>query len=99
MWLMENWSEVDHYNIEIVGSDIDTRVRSRRPPKAIYGERALMRLSQDVDRALFRADRGRPVPNRPRPAEFDPVHPRQSHRSRRRWRATATSISYSAGTC
>ena len=25
IWLMENWSEVDSYNIEIVASDIDTR--------------------------------------------------------------------------
>ena len=25
MWLMENWKQVDQYDIEIVGSDIDTR--------------------------------------------------------------------------
>ena len=25
LWLMENWAQVDNYNIEIVGSDIDTR--------------------------------------------------------------------------
>jgi chemotaxis protein methyltransferase CheR len=25
LWLMENWPQVDSYNIEIVGSDIDTR--------------------------------------------------------------------------
>jgi chemotaxis protein methyltransferase CheR len=27
LWLMENWAQVDNYNIEIVGSDIDTRAR------------------------------------------------------------------------
>ena len=26
MWLLENWPEVDRHEIEIVGSDIDTRV-------------------------------------------------------------------------
>ena len=26
MWLLENWPQVDAYDIEIVGSDIDTRV-------------------------------------------------------------------------
>ena len=47
MWLMENWSEVDSYNIEIVGSDIDTRAL-KAGAKGIYGERSLMRLSRDV---------------------------------------------------
>ena len=47
MWLMENWSEVDSHNIEIVGSDIDTRAL-KAAAEGIYGARALMRLSQDV---------------------------------------------------
>jgi chemotaxis protein methyltransferase CheR len=47
MWLMEHWSEVDSYNIEIVGSDIDTRAL-RVGAEGIYGERSLMRLSKDV---------------------------------------------------
>jgi chemotaxis protein methyltransferase CheR len=46
MWLMENFAEVDRYNIEIVGSDIDTRAL-RAAAEGIYGARALMRLSKD----------------------------------------------------
>jgi chemotaxis protein methyltransferase CheR len=41
---MENWSQVDRYNIEIVGSDIDTRAL-KAAEDGIYGERALSRLS------------------------------------------------------
>jgi chemotaxis protein methyltransferase CheR len=47
IWLMENWPEVDSYDIEIVGSDIDTRVLEAAAA-GIYGERALMRLTRDV---------------------------------------------------
>jgi chemotaxis protein methyltransferase CheR len=47
MWLMENWRDVDNYNIEIVGSDIDTQAL-KAAAEGIYGERALMRLSRDV---------------------------------------------------
>jgi chemotaxis protein methyltransferase CheR len=52
VWLMENWSQVDSHNIEIVGSDIDTRAL-RMAADGIYGERALMRLSQDVIARYF----------------------------------------------
>jgi chemotaxis protein methyltransferase CheR len=52
MWLMENWSEVDSYNIEIVGSDIDTRAL-KVGVEGIYSERALMRLSKDVISRYF----------------------------------------------
>jgi chemotaxis protein methyltransferase CheR len=56
MWLMENWGEVDTYNIEIVGSDIDTRAL-KAAGEGIYGARALMRLSPDVvDRYFQRLD-------------------------------------------
>jgi chemotaxis protein methyltransferase CheR len=47
IWLMEQWSEVDSYNIEIVGSDIDTRALGVGA-EGIYSERSLMRLSKDV---------------------------------------------------
>jgi chemotaxis protein methyltransferase CheR len=53
IWLMENWREVDSYNIEIVGSDIDTRVLEAAA-EGIYGERALMRLSRDVIHRYFK---------------------------------------------
>ena len=47
IWLMENWRLVDSYNIEIVGSDIDTRAL-KAAGEGVYGARALMRLSRDV---------------------------------------------------
>ncbi|MBB2961157.1 protein-glutamate O-methyltransferase CheR [Methylobacterium sp. R2-1] len=47
MWLLENWPEVDRYDIEIVGSDIDTRALAAAE-EGLYGERALMRLSTDL---------------------------------------------------
>ncbi len=53
IWLMENWKEVDHHNIEIVGSDIDTRVLGAAA-EGVYGERALMRLSRDVIHRYFK---------------------------------------------
>jgi chemotaxis protein methyltransferase CheR len=56
MWLMENWPEVDSHNIEIVGSDIDTRALNLAGA-GIYGSRALMRLPRDViDRYFARIE-------------------------------------------
>jgi chemotaxis protein methyltransferase CheR len=52
LWLMENWPRVDDYNIEIVGSDIDTRAL-RAAAEGIYGARALMRLSRDTINRYF----------------------------------------------
>jgi len=52
MWLMENWSEVDKYNIEIVGSDIDTRAL-KAAADGVYGTRALMRLPRHVIERYF----------------------------------------------
>jgi chemotaxis protein methyltransferase CheR len=50
IWLLENWALVDAYNIEIVGSDIDTRVLTDALVGE-YGIRALSRLPSDlVDR-------------------------------------------------
>jgi chemotaxis protein methyltransferase CheR len=43
MWLLENWAAVDAYDVEIVGSDIDTRVLEAAT-EGRYGDRALMRL-------------------------------------------------------
>jgi chemotaxis protein methyltransferase CheR len=44
MWLLENWRLVDSYEIEIIGSDIDTQVLEQARG-GVYGKRALMRLS------------------------------------------------------
>lgn len=47
IWLLENWPGVDEHLIEIVGSDIDTRVLEQARA-GTYGERALMRLSPQL---------------------------------------------------
>jgi chemotaxis protein methyltransferase CheR len=52
MWLLENWPEVDVQDIEIVGSDIDTRcVAAARAGE--FGQRALMRLSPGLIEKYF----------------------------------------------
>jgi chemotaxis protein methyltransferase CheR len=55
MWLMENFSRVDSYNIEIVGSDIDTRAL-KAAAEGVYGKRALMRLPQGLVDRYFEKD-------------------------------------------
>jgi chemotaxis protein methyltransferase CheR len=57
MWLLENWPLVDEYEIEIVGSDIDTGVLERAR-EGVFPKRALMRLSPDLVARYF-APRGR----------------------------------------
>ena len=57
IWMMENWKEVDRYNIEIVGSDIDTRAL-KAAAEGIYGNRALMRLSRDLIERYFAPEDG-----------------------------------------
>jgi chemotaxis protein methyltransferase CheR len=52
IWLLENWRMVDAYNVEIIGSDIDTRVLEAAH-NGFYGERALSRLPADVIEAYF----------------------------------------------
>jgi len=52
IWLLENWPMVDAYNIEIVGSDIDTKVLEAAKIGS-YGERALSRLPADVIDTYF----------------------------------------------
>jgi chemotaxis protein methyltransferase CheR len=52
LWLLENWPLVDEYEIEIIGSDIDTDVL-RMAAEGIYGTRALMRLSSEIIARYF----------------------------------------------
>jgi chemotaxis protein methyltransferase CheR len=55
IWLLENWPLVDKYDIEIVGSDIDTdAVTIARA--GTYGKRALMRLAPNVVDKYFEFD-------------------------------------------
>jgi len=59
IWLLENWDKVDRYEIEIVGSDIDTTAL-RAAEKGNYGERSLIRLSKDlITRYFTKLDDGR----------------------------------------
>jgi len=54
IWLLENWPLVDAYNIEIVGSDLDTAALAAAA-EGLYGERALSRLSADLLGRYFEA--------------------------------------------
>ena len=54
IWLLENWKDVDAYDIEIVGSDIDTRVLDAAS-EGIFGKRALMRLAPELIDRYFHA--------------------------------------------
>jgi len=47
MWMLENWADVDSWDIEIVASDIDTRVL-KAAREGYYGRRALMRLTPEL---------------------------------------------------
>lgn len=47
IWLLENWPEVDAHDVEIVGSDIDTRVLGTAQ-QGVFGRRALMRLTPEL---------------------------------------------------
>lgn len=56
IWLLENWPEVDSYDIEIVASDIDTEVLASAR-EGIFGKRALQRLTpQLIDRYFLPLD-------------------------------------------
>jgi chemotaxis protein methyltransferase CheR len=52
LWLLENWPLVDAYNIEIVGSDIDTDALARAS-LGLYGSRSLARLPERLVREYF----------------------------------------------
>lgn len=56
IWLLENWRLVDAYNVEIIGSDIDTRAL-HAAHEGLYGERALSRLPPEVVEAYFEPSR------------------------------------------
>jgi len=52
IWLLENWKDVDAYDIEIVGSDSDTDVLEAAA-EGIFRKRALMRLSPELIARYF----------------------------------------------
>jgi chemotaxis protein methyltransferase CheR len=47
IWLLQNWPPVDAFDIEIIGSDIDTKVLEAAR-RGLFGKRALMQLPADV---------------------------------------------------
>jgi len=57
IWLLENWSLVDAYNVEIVGSDIDTAALNHAR-EGRFGTRALARLPQKLVDDYFEPERG-----------------------------------------
>ena len=52
IYLLENWPQVDDYDIEILASDIDTNVL-RSAEAGVYDTRSLHRLSPDLVRRYF----------------------------------------------
>lgn len=52
MYLLENWKQVDDYDIEIMASDIDTNVL-RAAEEGVYDARSLHRLSPELIRKYF----------------------------------------------
>jgi chemotaxis protein methyltransferase CheR len=52
IWLLENWPMVDAYNVEIVGSDIDTQALAEAKA-GIFGERTLSRMPADLVERYF----------------------------------------------
>jgi chemotaxis protein methyltransferase CheR len=57
MWLLETWPEVDRHDIEILGSDIDTKVL-RAAERGVYRQRALMRLTPSLFERYFHEHEG-----------------------------------------
>ena len=57
IWLLENWGLVDAYNVEIVGSDIDTQALEEARI-ALYGARAVSRLPKALVERYFESRLG-----------------------------------------
>src|SRR3984957_7138989 len=52
IWLLQNWPPADAFDIEIIGSDIDTRVLTAARA-GVFGRRPLMHLPADVIAKYF----------------------------------------------
>jgi chemotaxis protein methyltransferase CheR len=76
IWLLEHWPMVDAYNIEIVGSDIDTQALAEAD-RGEYGQRALHRLSEAERGRYFepgQAGSRRVIPDLRESVRFTPVN-------------------------
>ncbi|MFZ1107272.1 MAG: protein-glutamate O-methyltransferase CheR [Rhodomicrobium sp.] len=52
IYILERWKRADDFNIEILASDIDSRVL-QEARKGVYGERALSRIPQKIREKYF----------------------------------------------
>ena len=52
IYILEGWKRADDFNIEILASDIDSRVLNEAR-KGVYGERALSRIPQNFRQKYF----------------------------------------------
>ena len=76
IWLLENWPDVDAWDIEIVGSDIDTRAL-QAAEAGEFGKRALMRLPPEIVGRYFERldeDRWRIIDDLRGSVRFTPVN-------------------------
>jgi chemotaxis protein methyltransferase CheR len=76
LWLLENWPPVDAYDIEIIGSDIDTSVLEAAR-LGYFGRRALSHLPDGVIEKYFQAlgdERWRIVDDLRQSVRFAPVN-------------------------
>ena len=82
IWLLENWALVDAYNIEIIGSDIDTAALAAAA-RGIYGARALTRLPAALVARYFCAGGRRRLADHPGYPGIGDPYPGQPDRSGR----------------
>ena len=54
IYILEHWRDADRFDIEIMGSDIDSAILAKAVA-GTYGERSLQRLSPDIRRKYFTA--------------------------------------------
>ncbi len=76
IWLLEQWRMVDAYNVEIVGSDIDTKALIEAE-EGRFGERALSRMPPDLVDRYFepaRSDSRRIIQDLRESVLFTPVN-------------------------
>ncbi|WP_241126925.1 CheR family methyltransferase [Novosphingobium terrae] len=57
IWLLENWALVDAFNIEIVGSDIDTAALAKARD-GHFSQRSLARLPEQIRESYFEIEKG-----------------------------------------
>jgi len=88
MWLLEHWSRVDEYEVEIVGSDIDTRALELARA-GVFGKRALMRLAPELVGKYFQvlsAERWQIIPQLRKSVAFTSVNLVKPEETRRHGR-------------